>query len=66
MSTRIVCDRCGETLRTDGGGYYRIDALHLMDLVQSASTANFDLCPHCLGALKAWLADGKGEGKCRQ
>ncbi|GEM_PF-6339549 len=62
MSTRVICDRCGETLCLTGNGYYRSETVHVTSLVQNAKIISCDLCPRCLDELRAWMDERKGGG----
>ncbi len=57
----IICDRCGtEIVTADIKKPWHSGLVELFpEGPPTAASFEFDLCPKCMGALKAWLAAGK-------
>lgn len=56
----IICDRCGtEVAERDIKKPWHSGLVELFPEGLASSSLEFDLCPKCMGALKAWLAAGK-------
>lgn len=56
----IICDRCGTEADTAGiKKPWHSGLVELFPEGPIGSSTEFDLCPKCMAALKAWLAKGR-------